>query len=75
MKYGYNEFGKMVPWASLYTKFTVYIILVTRPLQWFYTVTLTLDLLQGQIHMYRISGNFDAMENLALLTNDKNMPN
>ena len=22
-KYGYNEFGPMVPWASLYTKFTV----------------------------------------------------
>ena len=23
-KYGYNEFGPMVPWASLYTNFTVY---------------------------------------------------
>ena len=26
-KYGYNEFGPMVPWASLYTKFTVLVIL------------------------------------------------
>ena len=30
-KYGYNEFGRMVPWVSLYTKFTV--ILKSDPYQ------------------------------------------